>query len=77
MRIVVAGAGEFGLNIAQLLLAEEFDIVVVDNNPDKIKAIQGTLDCLLIEENACNGSLFRRPDVQMQICLSAVWMMTS
>lgn len=63
MRIVVAGAGEFGLNIAQLLLAEEFDIVVVDNNPDKIKAIQGSLDCLLIEENACNGSLFRRPDV--------------
>lgn len=63
MRIVVAGAGEFGLSIVQLLLAEEFDIVVVDNDPDRIKAVQGMVDCLMIEENACSASLFRRPDV--------------
>ena len=45
MRIVVAGAGQFGTNIAQLLAAENFDIVVVDCDKEAIREAQSAVDC--------------------------------
>lgn len=63
MRIVVAGAGDFGLSVAQLLTAENFDVVLVDNNPERVKAVQGAVDCMVLEGNPCTKTLFARPDV--------------
>ena len=63
MRIVVAGAGEFGLSVAQLLTAENFDVVLVDNNHDRVLAVQGAVDCMVLEGNPCTKGLFARPDV--------------
>lgn len=63
MRIVVAGAGQFGTNIAQLLAAENFDIVVVDCDKEDIREAQSVVDCLVVEGDACSTGLFQRPDV--------------
>lgn len=63
MRIVVAGAGDFGLSVAQLLTAENFDVVLVDNNPERVKAVQGAVDCMVLEGNPCTKTLFARSDV--------------
>lgn len=63
MRIVVAGAGEFGLSIAQLLTAEEFDIVIVDSDHERVQAAQAAVDCLVVEGNPCSNALFSRHDV--------------
>ena len=52
MRIVIAGAGEVGTHLAKMLSQEEHDLVVIDNDGDRLKAIGSTLDVLTIEGNA-------------------------
>ncbi len=52
MRIVIAGAGEVGTHLAKMLSSEEHDLVVIDNNPDRLKAVGAAMDVLTIEGNA-------------------------
>jgi trk system potassium uptake protein TrkA len=52
MRIVIAGAGEVGTHLAKMLNSEEHDLVVIDNNQDRLKAVGSTMDVLTIEGNA-------------------------
>ncbi|MEN8201386.1 MAG: Trk system potassium transporter TrkA [Bacteroidota bacterium] len=52
MRIVIAGAGEVGTHLAKMLSSEEHDLVVIDNDGDRLKAVGGALDVLTIEGNA-------------------------
>ena len=52
MRIVIAGAGEVGTHLAKMLSQEEHDLVVIDNDSDRLKTIGSTLDVLTIEGNA-------------------------
>ena len=40
MRIVIAGAGEVGTHLAKMLSSEEHDLVVIDNDPDRLKVIE-------------------------------------
>ncbi len=43
-KILVLGAGEVGVNVAQRLAKEDRQVVIVDNKPEKIMAVQNTLD---------------------------------
>ena len=52
MRIVIAGAGEVGTHLAKMLSSEEHNIVVIDNDVDRLKAVSGALDVLTVEGNA-------------------------
>ena len=52
MRIVIAGAGEVGKHLAKMLSSEEHDLVVIDNDPDRLKVVSSTNDLLTIEGNA-------------------------
>ena len=52
MRIVIAGAGEVGTHLAKMLSSEEHDLVVIDNNPDRLKAVGAAMDVLTLEGNA-------------------------
>ena len=52
MRIVIAGAGEVGRHLAEMLSQEEHDLLVIDNDGDRLKTIGSTLDVLTIEGNA-------------------------
>jgi trk system potassium uptake protein len=52
MRIVIAGAGEVGTHLAKMLSQEEHELVVIDNDSDRLKGIASTLDVLTIEGNA-------------------------
>ena len=64
MRIVVAGAGKLGYSIAELLADDEFDVIVVENDPKRKDVVQNSLDVLVIEGNACSPSMFRDPDIR-------------
>ncbi|DAC24221.1 MAG TPA: Trk system potassium transporter TrkA, partial [Candidatus Thalassarchaeaceae archaeon] len=44
---VIAGAGEVGRGIAQALIYERKNVILVDLNPDALKQAS-TLECLLI-----------------------------
>jgi len=52
MRIVIAGAGEVGMHLAKMLNSEEHDLVIIDNDPDRLKTVGSTMDVLTIEGNA-------------------------
>jgi trk system potassium uptake protein TrkA len=52
MHIVIAGAGEVGTHLAKMLSMEEHDLVVIDNDVDRLKSIGSMLDVLTIEGNA-------------------------
>jgi len=52
MRIVIAGAGEVGTHLAKMLSSEEHDLVVIDNDGDRLKAVSSAMDVLTLEGNA-------------------------
>ena len=64
MRIVVAGAGKLGYSVAELLADDEFDVVVIENDPKRKDVVQNSLDVLVIEGNACSPTMFRDPDIR-------------
>ncbi|OPY82390.1 MAG: Trk system potassium uptake protein TrkA [Smithella sp. PtaU1.Bin162] len=44
MRIIIVGAGEVGYHIAKTLSEEKHDVVLIDNDPKKIRRISENLD---------------------------------
>lgn len=64
MRIVVAGAGKLGYSVAELLADDEFDVVVIEDDPKRKDVVQNSLDVLVIEGNACSPTMFRDPDIR-------------
>ena len=53
MRIVIVGAGKLGYSIAELLSKEEYDVIVVDKDEQRLEVIKDSLDVLTM---AANGS---------------------
>lgn len=49
MRIIIVGAGEVGTNLARSFLSEGQDVIIIDNNPDKISAITELMDVQAME----------------------------
>lgn len=54
MKVVILGAGTLGVQIARELVAENRDVVVIEQNPDIAKGIANELDCLVKEGNGEN-----------------------
>lgn len=52
MKIVIAGAGEVGFHLAKLLSKESQDIVLIDEDKDRLEYAQGHLDVLTVKGDA-------------------------
>ena len=63
MRIVIAGAGEVGKHLAKMLSSEEHDLVVIDNDVDRLKVVSGTFDVLTIVGNANSIALLKESKI--------------
>lgn len=63
MRIIIAGAGEVGGHLAKMLSNENHDIIVIDNDPDRLKAVGGSLDVMPMEGNANSISVLKESKV--------------
>lgn len=48
MRIVIAGAGEVGSHVAKLLSHEDQDIVVIDNNPERVAILDANYNLMTV-----------------------------
>ncbi len=48
MKIVIAGAGEVGTYLAKMLAGEKQDIVLIDEDEEKLKSLEGSLDLMTI-----------------------------
>ena len=59
MRIVIIGAGKLGYSIAELLSNEQYDVVVVDQNKDRLENVKNNLDVLTIQANGASPITIR------------------
>lgn len=72
MRIVVVGAGKLGYSIAELLSNEQFDVVVVDHDEERLEAVKNTLDVLTVLANGASPITMNDPDIHGADILVAV-----
>lgn len=59
MKIIIIGAGEVGLHIAQRLAEENQDVVLVEIDPKKIREVQNELDIKTILGSGTNPSVLQ------------------
>ena len=59
MNILILGAGEVGFHIAQRLATEGNDVVVVDNDAERLQRVADTMDVRTILGHASHPSILR------------------
>ncbi len=64
VQIVIAGAGEFGFNVAERLSREGHDIVVVDRDEEALDALRDTLDVAVVHGDAARAGVLKRAGVE-------------
>ena len=59
MKILILGASQVGVSIAEVLVGEENDVTVVDINPSVLQQLQNRLDIRTVTGNAAHPSTLR------------------
>lgn len=62
MKIVIAGAGDIGSHLAQLLVYEDKDIVLIDHDPEVLELTSSKLDILTLEGDATSIELLKEAE---------------
>ena len=62
MKIVIAGAGEIGLHLAQLLVKEMQDITIIDKDRERLRYISNNLDVATILGDSSSYSTLEKID---------------
>lgn len=60
MRVVILGAGVVGFQIAEQLISEGKDVVIIEKNEERAKYLSGRLDCIVINDEGTNISSFKK-----------------
>jgi trk system potassium uptake protein TrkA len=72
MRILILGAGDVGFHLAQQLAGENHDVVVIEQDRDRARAIQDSMDALVIEGNGASLTTLERAGIAKTDLLLAV-----
>lgn len=72
MRIIIVGAGKLGYSIAELLSKEDYDIVVVDQNAQRLETVKETLDVLTLTANGSSPITMSDDEIRNSDVLIAV-----
>ncbi len=64
MYIVIIGAGNLGYYLAQLLLEENHECVMIDKDPARCQKIANELDIISIQGDANNPNILKKADVE-------------
>ena len=72
MNIIIIGCGKVGTTLAELLSAENHDIVLVDEKPQKLSAIPETLDALRVTGNGASINTLQEAGIKTADILIAV-----
>jgi trk/ktr system potassium uptake protein len=59
VKVIIVGIGQVGQHVARTLSAERHDVTVVDADADRVEAMQGELDALVIEGNGASPRFLR------------------
>lgn len=72
MKIFIVGAGEVGFHIAQSLVQEGHDLVVIELDADKAKRLQTEVDLLAVAGDGCNPAILKEHGVDQADLFFAV-----
>ncbi len=61
--VIIAGAGEVGRGVAQALIYERKNVILIDTDPDALKSAQ-SLECLLIAGDVMSRDTLNRAGIQ-------------
>lgn len=74
MKIVIIGGGKIGFSLAEELANENHDIVIVDNDKEKVKFFSETLDVMTLQGNGASMDVQRQAgvnDADLMIAMTA------
>lgn len=72
MRVIVVGAGKVGYSLAQYLTQEKHEVIVIEENEERLANVQNTLDVMTIAGNGASPSILLNPTVSKADLLIAV-----
>lgn len=72
MKILIAGAGKFGMTLARQLTAEGHDLTVIDNDPAVLENGLESLDIMAVEGNCISMETLRAAEIAKADLLIAV-----
>ena len=64
MKIVIAGAGAVGSHLAKMLSNENHDIIVIDNDHERLKNVGSAFDILTLEGNASSLGILKEAKIK-------------
>ena len=64
MKILILGVGEVGFNLAKYLSNEDYDITVIDIDPQKCNRIKNTVDAHVIEGDGASQRIYETIDME-------------
>lgn len=59
MKAIVFGAGSVGFQLAKVLIAEKYDVVIIEKDPERARFISSKLDCQVINQEGTLISTLR------------------
>jgi trk system potassium uptake protein len=72
MRILILGLGDVGFHLARQLADENHDVVVIEQDRQRVRRIQDSLDALVIEGNGASLTTLERAGIEKTDLLLAV-----
>ncbi|RME04056.1 MAG: Trk system potassium transporter TrkA [Planctomycetota bacterium] len=72
MNVIILGAGEVGCNLSQKLSKDNHNIIVIDQNKEKLEHLEEICDVQTIEGNAADLSILKQADIENTHLLLAV-----
>ncbi len=72
MKIIILGAGQVGISVAENLVSESNDITVIDSDVNRLRGLQDRLDLRTIVGNAASPSTLRQAGAEDADLLIAV-----
>lgn len=72
MKVIIIGAGKVGFSMAQLLSAEDHDVTVIEQNPERQQVLEDVLDVQVILGNGSSTSVLQSAGVDNTDMLLAV-----
>jgi len=72
MKIIILGAGQVGGTLAEHLANEQNDIIVVDNDPERLRALKDQLDIGTVTGSASHPNILRKAGAEDADMLVAV-----
>ncbi len=72
MKVVIVGGGAVGFQLAQQLIREQQDVVIVERYPEQARILGNRLDCMVVNGPGNNVDTLRQAGTATADCFIAV-----